>query len=136
MSTPAEETGQPPTEIPPPDLSVPKAAPSAVEKELWRLYEASGLKAKIEGMAANLVNTTFSQKPGSPKPGGRTTKTHHEDPYAVLGVTPADPPEMIDAVFRAKARILHPDKGGNAAAFSRLKLAYDLIRKGAKHASP
>mgnify|MGYP001561558106 CR=1 FL=1 len=127
MSTPVEETAQPPPEIPPPDLSVPKTAESAVSKELWRLYEASGLKAKIENIAAQLVNNTFTQRPT-----GRTTRTHHEDPYAVLGVSPGDSREMVDAVFRAKARILHPDKGGNAAAFTRLKLAYDLIRKGGK----
>ena len=98
--------------------------PSPVSKELWRLYEASGLKSRIQGLAAQLVDKTFA-----PGPRVKAGRIRHDDPYIVLGVSPDDSPEMVDAVFRAKARILHPDKGGNPAAFSRLKIAYDQIRK-------
>ena len=49
--------------------------------------------------------------------------------YAVLEVDPAATPEAITAAYRRKARVLHPDVPGtgNAAAFIRLKQAYDVL---------
>jgi hypothetical protein len=49
--------------------------------------------------------------------------------YAVLGVDPAATPEAITAAYRRKARVLHPDVPGtgDAAAFIRLKQAYDAL---------
>ena len=55
-----------------------------------------------------------------------------EDPagfYARLGVAPTAPLEAIIAAYRAKARVLHPDipGTGDAAAFMRMKEAYDVL---------
>ena len=51
------------------------------------------------------------------------------DPYRILGVEPGDTPELVTAVFRTKAKILHPDhKTGDAEKFKRLRAAYDAIR--------
>ncbi len=49
--------------------------------------------------------------------------------YAALEVDPAAPPEAIAAAYRRKARVLHPDVmgTGDAAAFMRIKLAYDVL---------
>src|SRR5262245_54896458 len=49
--------------------------------------------------------------------------------YAVLGVTPVAAPEAIAAAYRRKARVLHPDVTGtgNAAAFMRVRAAYDVL---------
>lgn len=57
-----------------------------------------------------------------------------DDPYAIVGVFPGDPPEMVEAVYRAKAKYLHPDNKASPAAdaerFRRLKDAYDKIKAG------
>lgn len=34
---------------------------------------------------------------------------------------------MIKSVYRAKAKILHPDSGGNTEAFQQLESAYSLV---------
>ena len=49
--------------------------------------------------------------------------------YATLEVDPAAAPEAIIAAYRRKARVLHPDVPGtgDAAAFIRLKQAYDAL---------
>src|ERR1700760_2023683 len=49
--------------------------------------------------------------------------------YATLGVDPAASPQAIAAAYRRRARVLHPDVPGtgNAAAFIRLKQAYDVL---------
>ncbi len=49
------------------------------------------------------------------------------DPHAVLGVLPGAPLEEIRARFRARALVLHPDHGGDVAAFIALKRAYDTL---------
>ena len=49
--------------------------------------------------------------------------------YALLEVDPRAPPAAIAAAFRRKARVLHPDVAGtgDAAAFIRVKEAYDIL---------
>lgn len=112
-----------------PALPLPPKKDSAISKEAWRIYEASGLKARLERTAADIVNKAFSPSPPRPP-----AKNPLESPYTILGVSPTDPPAMVDAVFRAKAKILHPDNGGDGKAFARLKMAYDLIRNNQKSA--
>jgi DnaJ-domain-containing protein 1 len=48
-----------------------------------------------------------------------------QDPYAILGVTQTAPREVIEAAYRALARMYHPDKGGSTAAMQRINQAYD-----------
>lgn len=59
-------------------------------------------------------------------------EVHGEDPYTVLGVDPTDSPAVVQAVFKAKAKIFHPDNQttGNADKFKRLQAARDAIMHG------
>lgn len=50
------------------------------------------------------------------------------DPHEVLGVTVGATLDEIKARFRERALVLHPDHGGDAAAFIALKRAYDTLR--------
>lgn len=52
---------------------------------------------------------------------GRTTL------YDLLGVAPTATPDEIRAAYRHAARALHPDAGGDAAAFRRLTTAYHIL---------
>jgi curved DNA-binding protein CbpA len=49
------------------------------------------------------------------------------DLYRVLGVGWDAPQEEIHRAYRHKAKILHPDTGGSAEAFSELVSAYDVL---------
>jgi hypothetical protein len=49
------------------------------------------------------------------------------DPYQMLGITKGCDAEELKEAFRAKALLVHPDRGGDAADFIRLRQAYDQI---------
>ena len=51
----------------------------------------------------------------------------------VLGLLPPYELEDIKAAYRAKAKVAHPDHGGDPAEFMRLKEAYDQAMEYAKH---
>ena len=50
------------------------------------------------------------------------------DPYFVLGVSPEDDDELIDAIYKARVKHFHPDKGGDEEACKRLNDAYERIK--------
>ena len=53
-----------------------------------------------------------------------------EEPHYVLGVSPKDPMELIEAVHKVKAKFYHPDnkETGNADRFIKIQDAYTQIR--------
>jgi curved DNA-binding protein CbpA len=53
--------------------------------------------------------------------------TAADDPYATLGVAHDASAAAIRSAFRHIAKAAHPDKGGDAAAFARLKAAAALL---------
>ena len=64
---------------------------------------------------------------------GRGRARRDSDPYRILGVEPGDSPELVTAVFRAKAKLLHPDKKtGDAEKFKRLHAAYEAVKAQAE----
>ena len=110
-----------------------------LKDEMLRAYKDSGAQKRIDQVVAGFVEQVISKMvppeflqqvdmtpppPAPPKPSSAPTA------YAIVGVLPSDPPELIDAVYRAKAKYLHPDSpSGNADAFMTLKTAYDSIRR-------
>ena len=53
------------------------------------------------------------------------------DPHRIVGVDPEDPWELIEKVYRAKAKVLHPDNKatGNEEAYKRLQAAYSTLKE-------
>ncbi len=51
-----------------------------------------------------------------------------EAALVVLHLRPTAPPELIDAAYKALARLHHPDRGGDTATMQRLNRAADQIR--------
>lgn len=104
-----------------------------------RAYKDSGTQKRIDQLVASFAEQlitrivppdmlqpvdTGPQPPPPPKPPSTPIA------YTIVGVSPGDPPELIDAVYRAKAKYLHPDNpNGNAEQFMILKNAYDTIRR-------
>jgi len=50
--------------------------------------------------------------------------------YEVLGLTPPSTSKAIRAAFIEKAKLTHPDKGGTASDFRRVREAYNRIISG------
>jgi curved DNA-binding protein CbpA len=54
------------------------------------------------------------------------------DPYRELGVDPRADLKRIRAAYHAKARLHHPDYGGDPAAMTRLNIAWETLRDPAR----
>lgn len=55
-----------------------------------------------------------------------------QDHRATLFLTKDAPRFMIDAAWKALARVYHPDRGGDPAAFHKAKEAYEELKKNAR----
>ena len=55
--------------------------------------------------------------------------TVEEDPWALLHLRPGAPQAIIRAVWKVMAAELHPDRGGDAAQFIKVKAAYEKLIK-------
>ncbi len=51
------------------------------------------------------------------------------DPYEILGIRPDTPAEVMEASYKALAKVHHPDKGGDADKFKEIQDAYERITK-------
>ena len=50
-----------------------------------------------------------------------------DDPWAIVGVAESSTTDEIRRAYRIRARKLHPDVGGDAAAFRKLVAAFELL---------
>lgn len=57
-----------------------------------------------------------------------STERPKRDPWEVLGLLPTNDPDMIAAAYRARAKRLHPDHGGDPEAFKELHSAYEAVK--------
>lgn len=109
------------------------AAPNKNKIDLPRIKRtiksAKGLLDLFEALASEIQQ---SQPPPATPPGPdfiyKEQTDTDSDPYHILGISFEDSNEMLDAVFRAKAKLLHPDHGGDAERFKELMAAYNAIR--------
>lgn len=51
-------------------------------------------------------------------------------PWEVLGLPAGSDLDVIEAVYRTKAKRLHPDAGGTVEAFRELQEAYEAVKAG------
>ena len=71
----------------------------------------------------------FPTRSTSPSRAGGEDQARPVDPYALLGIDAAASIDDVKAAFRKKALEHHPDHGGTAEVFMRMKRAYDAIVK-------
>ena len=64
--------------------------------------------------------------PGPPPPRGRATNSDLS--YKMLGLTPSATWEEIERAYRNKAKVHHPDHGGDPERFHRLVEAVEVLR--------
>jgi len=88
-------------------------SPEAVERKLARL-RASGAEAQPGANAVAPVQQSA------------------EDPYMILGIQPGADSNAIKLAYRRLAKQHHPDAGGNATEFQKIKAAFnELLASGA-----
>lgn len=51
------------------------------------------------------------------------------EPWATLHLLPSAPPEVIQAAFRALARLHHPDRGGNEETMRKINNAWEQLKR-------
>lgn len=56
------------------------------------------------------------------------------NPYEILGCARDANAEEIKAAWKATARRLHPDKGGDPGAFAEARMCYDILKDEARRA--
>lgn len=64
------------------------------------------------------------EPPPPPPPGG----SRPVEPWASLHLLPTAPRPVVDAAYRAMARIAHPDLGGDADRMKRINAAYEQLK--------
>lgn len=94
-----------------------------VIEEVRSLYHGAGLDQRVADLLAHLLGVAVPPESG---PAAQAW-----DPYRVLGVEPDDPPELVEAVYRAKAKFRHPDNRhyGSALIFQQLQQAYQEVKR-------
>ena len=58
------------------------------------------------------------------------------DPYETLGVHKNCTRDELKDAFRTKAQLVHPDRGGDAAAFIQLRQAFDQVKDDLRRRPP
>lgn len=86
-----------------------------------RIGEKEGVAYQALSSTKDLVKTTVDNSVDE-------TETL-ADAYDILGVSPNDPMDLIDRVYKAKAQSYHSDAGGNDKMMSRLNVAYDVVKR-------
>ncbi len=86
--------------------------------------EAGELRRAIE---LSLLDSALMLRMSTGRHGGDQDQ---ETPERVLGVAEGASKADIRAAYRQKARVLHPDKGGDPNAFLKVQRAYRELVKG------
>lgn len=76
----------------------------------------------------DMMEAAFTGFMALPAPG----QTTGESPWQILSVAVNATEEQILDAYRAKAKIHHPDRGGNPADFHRIQQAYNLLAQNLK----
>lgn len=84
-------------------------------------------KERAERERARIETEERRRRQEQQRPAARTTVA--TSPYTVLHVLPTAPPEVIDAAYRALAKLYHPDRvGGSNEKMKELNMAYDKVK--------
>ena len=163
-SSPAELKG---SEIAENNGAVVTTKPLSIAQKVVKEFQARGIKCRIDapGLAEGIVDTVkdkyarfkdyFDHSPeaverklarlrasgAEAQPGANAVapvQQSAEDPYMILGIQPGADSNAIKLAYRRLAKQHHPDAGGNATEFQKIKAAFNellalgaVIREGA-----
>ena len=157
-SSPAELIGQ---QIAKDGGAVVTTKPLSIAQKVVKEFQARGIKCTIRnsGLDEGIVDTVkdkyaqvkdyFDDSPeaverklarlrasnAEAQPGANAVapaQQSAEDPYMILGIQPGADSDAIKLAYRRLAKQHHPDAGGNAAEFQKIKTAFnELLASGA-----
>lgn len=76
-----------------------------------------------------LIARGLRQLRGEPVDEGTPPAGDLELCYKLLGISPSAPWEEVERAYREKAKVHHPDRGGDADAMRALNEAYALLKQ-------
>jgi hypothetical protein len=89
------------------------------------LLSMTGLLPQIVRGIRMLRGEHVEPEPDDP----RSVSNELELCYKMLGVSPSSTWEQIEAAYRAKAKLHHPDRGGDGDTMRALNDAYTMIKR-------
>jgi len=95
----------------------------------WVRYEIPERHRFFQNMSWYVHGKHVDDLKGLGASGAPATTLGGPDDYAVLHLLPTAPMAIIEAVWRALARLHHPDVGGDEELFKRLSAAYRRIKE-------
>lgn len=85
----------------------------------------TGLLPQIVRGMRMLRGEQVEPEPDEPRPGSAELDIC----YKMLGVSPSSTWEQIESAYRAKAKLHHPDRGGDGDTMRALNDAYTMIKR-------
>ncbi len=83
-------------------------------------YAIAGMRMnEVRGIADTMANAYLQL----------AAPERQRDPYEVLGIRPDTPETVMEASYKALAKVHHPDKGGDPEKFKEIRDAYERITK-------
>jgi hypothetical protein len=92
---------------------------------LIAVLSGSGIWPAIARGLRELRGEHVEDAPPPPSGGSRD----HELCFKLLGISPSAPWEDVERAYRQKAKIHHPDRGGDGDAMRALNDAYSTIKR-------
>ncbi len=79
--------------------------------------------------AVLLAHAFYDQVVDIPATPPEPTRFRPQTPHRTLFLTDDAPPEIVPVVYKALAKLCHPDKGGDVRQMQRINEAYEQIQK-------
>lgn len=106
-------------------------------RNVWRItgtYWLALRRALVEDLGLGPVQEYGSRaeyEAANPDAPASSPAVHDHEAFETLFLLPGAPPSVVEAAYRALAKIHHPDCGGDARRMSVLNAAYTAIRQSA-----
>lgn len=93
---------------------------------LFYIFHASGLRGFLSRLLQDIKRNLADEPPQS------QSRQDAEICYRLLGVSPSASWKEVEKAYKAKAKVHHPDLGGDEDAMRALNEAYQYIKKHRK----
>lgn len=106
-------------------------------RNVWRItgtYWLALRRSLVEDLGLGPVREYGSRaeyEAANPESPTSAPAVHHQEAFETLFLLPGAPASVVEAAYRALAKIHHPDRGGDPKRMSVLNAAYSAIRQSA-----
>ena len=101
----------------------------AYSRHLFTEIDASSLPVNLQSKVQKALQGSYQDDYSDSKDNKREDKKD-TSPYSILYLIPNAPDFVVKAVYKTLAFKYHPDRGGEAEQFQKVREAYEAITKG------